>query len=242
MSTEGAITSVSVERESQDEMGSFPGWANLWTVSVPPYPLQTERGIGRLLNVADIHTDVANKAFTVHGHRYDAPFIPAASARVTYAFDVPTVVGELEVIQHMNGISVIEGFVGDSLDAMTSIGTAASQRGDVTGGEPFSEGEHSIFAFTNRRPALFFRFMILKTRLADGYAAYRAFPRKPSDARIEPAAVAVVAQPPARREINWVIAVSIANLTVLLGVVIVLWRGRNQRHRTERDHAPVERT
>jgi len=69
----GAITSVSVTPESQDQSGSYPASAKLWTVAAPPYPLATETGIGRLLNTSGLDADIASLAFTLHGHAYEEP-------------------------------------------------------------------------------------------------------------------------------------------------------------------------
>lgn len=128
------------------------GPAGVWTAWVPPYPLATDSGIGRLLDRTNLATDLSRQTFTLHSHLYQEPFVPMPFAMVTYGFDVPTVVGGLEVVQHMNGISQIEGFVGDTPEAMRSIGLAFSQRGDVSGGSAFDEGEHSVSPSRMRHP------------------------------------------------------------------------------------------
>lgn len=147
----------------------------IWSVSTPPYPLTTNSGIGYIINSSNALQPLID--FTIHDHVYVSEFIPdPARAVVTFYFDEPTVVKSLRVIQHINGITKIEGYVGDSLDAMTSIYSVFSNRGDITGASRFTEGEASVFTFTNSRPARYFQFIVRKTSLDGGYAIYRAFP------------------------------------------------------------------
>lgn len=223
-----AINFVSVVGESQDPQGSHVAQAGVWTAWVPPYPLATDSGVGRLIDRTNLATDLQRQTFTLHSHLYEQPFVPVPFAMVTYGFDVPTAVGGLEVVQHMNGISQIEGFTGDAPEAMRSIGLAFSQRGDVSGGSAFDEGEHSVFNFTNAPPARFFRFAIRKTRLADGYGIYRAYPRKPNGWLIEPVERAAPVPPLLPAGMFWLLGISAACLLVLLAIVLLLWLGRRR--------------
>ncbi len=77
-----------------------------------------------------------------------------------------------QILQHQNGVSAIEGFVGDSPDDLTSIGTTFTNRGDVSGGSQFGEWERSTFTFPkplDTRTKLF-KMVIRRTPLAWGYA------------------------------------------------------------------------
>lgn len=222
-----AINFLSVAGESQDAQGSHVADAGVWTAWVPPYPLATDSGIGRLLDRTNLAADLRRQTFTLHSHVYQQPHVPVPYAMVTYGFDAPTVVGGLEVVQHMNGISQVEGFAGDTPETMRSIGLAFSQRGDVSGGSAFDEGEHSVFAFSHAPPARYFRFIIRKTRLADGYGIYRAYPRKPDGWLIEPAMAPPVAAPrvlPAW--LAWLLGLSTFSLLALALVLGLFWFGR----------------
>ncbi len=80
------------------------------------------------------------------------------------------------MVEHANGISAIEGFVGDSADALTSIGTVFSNRGDIMGGSRFAEFDRVVFAFdpARLRKGTVFRYIVRKTSLPNGYAMYRS--------------------------------------------------------------------
>lgn len=106
-------------------------------------------------------------------------------ARVTYYFDRPVTVAEIEMLVHQNGITQIEGFVGDSPDEMTSIGKAM-----VVGAarnQPFADerGAH-VFQFEPSlvQPGRLFRFVVKETVQPDRYANYQAFPRTVDHERI----------------------------------------------------------
>lgn len=181
---QAAIIGISKPVDSNDG-ASRPVFDGVWSVSTPPHPLATNSGIGYIINstyVLDEALDV-----TVHDHQYESPFIPDTNrAVITYFFDQPAVVKSVRVIQHGNGVTKLEGFVGNSVDAMTSIGSVFGDRGDITGSYVFTEGEASVFTFTNSQPALYFRFIIRKTSLGYGYALYRAFLRDATDTVIPP--------------------------------------------------------
>lgn len=69
--------------------------------------------------------------------------------------------------------------------------------------------------------------MIRKTRLGDGYGIYRAYPRKPDGWLIEPAQRAV-AKPMLPTGIFWLLGLCAAGFLVLIGIVLLLWLGRNR--------------
>jgi hypothetical protein len=98
---------------------------------------------------------------------------------ITYRFNRGVTVAEVLLIQHRNGISKIEGFVGSDEDHLQSIGTASSSLGDSSPStfNFFLDGYHDLFKFQNPREGKVFRLLITKTSLNNGYALYRAYPR-----------------------------------------------------------------
>ncbi|HEX9047549.1 MAG TPA: hypothetical protein VF988_11025, partial [Verrucomicrobiae bacterium] len=167
--TRQQITGISIPTNSMDAT-CYPLNDGAWTVQVPPYPL-TNFGIGHLIDPAPIVVG----AFTLHDHVYTDSYVPDPTrAVVTYTFTNPVVVQDVDVIEHANGITRIEGFVGDSEDALVSIGAVFGPAGDTT--TPFSEGQAYTFHFTNNTAGKVFRFVIRKTVINNGYALYRAYP------------------------------------------------------------------
>ena len=114
------IQSVSVPVGSMDAT-SHPLDDNAWTVSAPPFPFDVQKGIGVLVNPLYLP---GSDNFALHDHQYLEAHVPDPTrAVVTFVFDQPVAVKRLELIQHANGITQIEGFVGDSVESLTSIGT-----------------------------------------------------------------------------------------------------------------------
>jgi len=174
------IVSVSIPVGSMDG-GCYPLDDGVWSVSAPPYPLATDDGIGFILNPT-----VAGK-FSLHDHHYVASHVPDPNrAVVTYEFDGPAAVDQIEVRQHGNGITRIEGFVGDSLGSLTSVGSIFGPKGDVTGSGVFVEHQEYVFDFDNAQQGKFFQMVIRKTSLSNGYASYQVFPRDSDGVRFDP--------------------------------------------------------
>jgi hypothetical protein len=157
-----SIIGISVPEGSQETGGP-------WSVSVPPYPLSTE-GIGQIIT--------PGLGFALHMHVYIDDYVPDPSlAVVTYLFDVPTIVTGLEIIQHANGITRIEGYYGNSLDSLTSLGSVFGSCGDITGYAVMTEGQSDSFDFGNTTYAgTYFQFVVRKTPEAGGFANYNAYP------------------------------------------------------------------
>jgi hypothetical protein len=183
LSLQAGIISVSVPKESQD-FNNNDGYAardDIWTATAPPFPLNTDLGIGHLLNTspailaADI--DPLTRLGVLHSHKYDAPYVPVSSAVVSFTFDAPTVVDQLELIQHFDGITRVEGFVGNELNSLLSIGNIFGPDGEVHGSAHFTAGQSYLFDFNNSIAGTIFQFRITQTSLVDGYALHRAFPR-----------------------------------------------------------------
>ncbi|MBL9175005.1 MAG: thrombospondin type 3 repeat-containing protein, partial [Verrucomicrobiales bacterium] len=179
------VIRVSVPEDSSDA-ASHALIDEVWSVSAPPFPFVAESGIGYLISTT-YPTQLA-----IHDHQYVAPNVPdPARAVITYVFDEPVTVDQVEVMQHGNGITQFEGLVGNSLASLTSIGTVIGSHGDVTGTAVFTEGESDIFDFNNTTPGRVFRLVITKTSLEDGYASYRIFPRDAQGERFVGAATII---------------------------------------------------
>lgn len=89
------------------------------------------------------------------------------------------------MIVHKNGISRIEGFAGDDLEHLASIGEAIVA--GAARGRPFAEEKSAhVFSFdpATLRSGKFFRFVVRETALSNGYAIYQAFPRLADKSRV----------------------------------------------------------
>lgn len=190
----GQIVGVSIPVNSMDS-SCFPLNDDLWSVSAPPYPLDTTLGIGAL-----IHPDwFWQGAFSLHDHYYLSSNVPdPARAVVTYEFDTAVVVDQIEVLQHNNGITRMECFVGDDLASMTSIGSIFGPSGDVTGSGVFAEGASYVFDFNNVMDGRFLQLIVRKTSNPAGWASYQIYPRDAAGVRFaaavpEPATLSLLA-------------------------------------------------
>jgi MYXO-CTERM domain-containing protein len=108
---------------------------------------------------------------------------------VTYHFSSPATVDQLELIQHANGITQVEGFVGSTLGSLTSIGSVFGPAGDITGDAVLAEGSSHVFDFNNTTAGTIFQFIVRKTSLDSGWANYRAFPQDAAGNRFGTTAV-----------------------------------------------------
>ena len=205
--TEAAvIVGVSIPVGSQSDL-CRPKIDGVWSVRVPPRPLNVTRGIGHLINPDESFAPMVVESFLFHEHDFKgqprvmlAPHTPnPARAVVTYTFDSPAIVDQLEIVQHTNGITKVEGFVGDSVDSLTSIGSVFGPDGDVTGESRFAELQSYVFDFDNEMAGKIFQFVIRKCSGSTGYSAYRAFPRNADGVRY--AAIANNAAVPTSRHI-----------------------------------------
>ena len=177
-----AIVGISVPADSFDSP-SLPGNDNAWSVAAPPFPFNDALGIGWLINPQEPEL---YSLMSMIDHKYvdsDHNIPDPSRSVVTFKFDHPVVVGQLELIQHQNGITQIEGLVGDSLDALTSVGTVFGLRGDITGPSQFTEGYNDLFTFNNTLAGTVFQMQIRKTSFGAGWANYRTYPRSPSGDR-----------------------------------------------------------
>ncbi|MFZ4508206.1 MAG: PEP-CTERM sorting domain-containing protein [Fimbriimonas sp.] len=165
------ITSLSIPVDSMDEHC----WARntgIWSVAGNPIPTQT--GISWLVDPSTDYSELS-----LHDHQgldYVIPHVPDPSRHVvTFTFDTPVRVTGIDVVQHTNGISRIEGFAGDSLGSLNSVGNVFGSRGDVEGHSVFAETEWNSFYFAAPQYGTIFQYVIRKTSREDGYANYRTF-------------------------------------------------------------------
>jgi len=188
---QAAVIEVSIPVGSQNPL-CRPSYDNVWTVSVPPFPFSAA-GIGIIVKpVFESYND--NNDFALHQNDtiqpsplYSAPNVPdPAWAVVTYKFDRPQIVSGVEVIQHQNGVTMLEGLVGNSTNSMASIGSVFGPSGDVTSGPVVpNEGDSQVFNFGNTSVAgTIFQFIVRKTIATNGFAIHRAFPLDANGARI----------------------------------------------------------
>lgn len=176
------IESVSIPVGSMDAT-SHPADTNVWSVRVPAYPLDVRTGIGVLVNPFFFPS---GELFVLHDHQYLEPHVPDPDrAVVTFRFDQPVTVRRVEIVQHTNGITQVEGLAGDSLESLSSIGAVFGPAGDVTGAEQFAEGERQTFQFEGELPGRVFQLVVRKTSLSDGWASYRIYPVDAAGNRIQ---------------------------------------------------------
>jgi hypothetical protein len=157
---------------------SWPVRENWWKAE---FPIQnpSQIGIGHIIEPPGFSlAQLIGQPFAMHDHQYAASNTPAPErARVTYTFDKPAEIVELQLIQHTNGITAIEGFVGPTKENLKSMGVAWSSRGDVKGLGIFPEASPDTFKFPRPGTGTVFQFVIRQTSLGNGYALYRAYPR-----------------------------------------------------------------
>ena len=125
--------------------------------------------------------------YVLHRNGYQDHTPEPSAATVTYNFNQPVTVAELELLVHLNGISRVEGYAGDAPDELVSIGEASTS--EAGRGKPFPQELASVaFAFAPEkcRQGTIFRFIVRETVKVDGYANYQAYPRTKDHQRISP--------------------------------------------------------
>lgn len=179
-----SIIEISIPENSQFST-SHPAADNVWSVNAFSSALDITSGIGFLINptLASPPSTNAND-FVLHDNNTYSGNTPNPNLHtVTLRFDEEVVVDQFEIIQHVNGITKIEGFVGNSLESMTSIGIASSPG-------PLSEYGLQVFDFNNNTAGSFFQFIVRESANPNAYAIYRAFPGDTNGVRFSPAAEA----------------------------------------------------
>lgn len=147
--------------------------------ATPTSPLDNESGIGWIINPNyTVYTGFdRQREFCLHIDSYSgrpgylSPYHPDPTmAVVTYEFDEPTIVNEVEIYQHQYGVSEIQGYIGDSLGSLTLIEPVFSSAGNKG-----PENDSTLFEFNNSQPGLFFQLVVSKTDLDYAFGLNRAF-------------------------------------------------------------------
>jgi hypothetical protein len=157
--------------------------SGIWAVSTtPPTPLDVNSGVGNLVNPTDPASFNAS-TFVLH-NATSAPML------VTYEWDSAVTVSSILMKEHGNGITEIEGFVGNDLGSMSSVGIIAGALGDVS----FSEGQSNLFTINSPISGKYFQWRITDTTAANtSYALYRAIPNATAAAVPEPSGFVISA-------------------------------------------------
>ncbi len=165
-----SIVGISIPVNSMDAY-CHPKDENVWSSN----PLNITSGIGYLINPTLTYN---YSDFSLHDHVYTSSYIPDPTrAIVTYEFDQAVVVSSLRIVQHTNGVTKIEGFAGNALNSMVSLGSVFGPSGDVIGSSVLPEYGVQVFNFNNTTiSGKYFQFIVRKTSLDWGWALYRATP------------------------------------------------------------------
>jgi hypothetical protein len=102
----------------------------------------------------------------------------AEQASITYHFDRSVTVSEMQLQVAADGVTAIEGFVGDSLKKLVSIGVVQSK--NAARDKPYhADHQEEMFQFdpTQTRPGHIFRFVVRETVQPNRYTNFAAIPR-----------------------------------------------------------------
>ena len=178
----GEIVEISVPVNSQSAT-SRPAYNNVWLVRTPPQTLQTSLGIGlianpRVIGGANTYDFALHMDFLSVQPSYVGPYVPnPAFAVVTFEFDKKTTVKAVEIVQHANGVTRIEGFAGRSAQHLQSLGAVFGPAGDVLDAPIGAEASSQIFDFGNVTVSeKVFQLVVRKTNGVNAFALYRAYP------------------------------------------------------------------
>jgi hypothetical protein len=180
-----SVISISIPGNSQNPL-CRPSYDNNWSVTVSQFSVNTNAGIGIIMNPEWISSD-NNQDFALHPNNeiqpsplYAAPNVPdPKTAAITYTFDRPEIISGVEIVQHVNGITEVEGFLGNSTNALVSIGAVFGPSGNITDGAWVvpSDGTAQVFNFDNTRVSgTVLRVIIRKTSHPSAFATHRIYP------------------------------------------------------------------
>ena len=181
------ITGISFPANESGRFGS---------VTAPPYPLDVSSSGTNPGFIINPNPPAVVGGFALHSHDYLSANIPNPAINVvTFTFDSPVVVDQLQVIQHANGVTRIEGFVGNSLGSLVSMGNIFGPAGDLLGESAFIDGTTNptpyVFDFNNAISGTIYQFVVTKTSSAGGWATYRMFPADALGVQFGPALTAI---------------------------------------------------
>jgi hypothetical protein len=184
-SATASVISVSIPSNSQNPL-CRPSYDNVWNVTAPPFPIGAFPGIGIIINPTWTSRD-DNQDFALHQNDdiqpsplYMAPNVPdPRTATVTYTFDHAEVITGVEIVQHENGITQVEGFLGNSTNTLVSLGAVFGPSGDIVDGTWVvpSDGMPQVFHFDNAcASGTVLQITIRKTSHPTAFATHRIFP------------------------------------------------------------------
>lgn len=99
-----------------------------------------------------------------------------AYSTVTFKFDSAVVLTGLTVIQHENGVTLLENMGGESLNSLASNGQSLGTLGDIVGYSAIPNGYVDHFTFGPGAPGIFQTITVLKTNAPIAFASYRWYP------------------------------------------------------------------
>jgi len=182
-----AIIGVSIPVGSQNPL-CRPSYDNIWSITNLPFPPASQAGIGIIVSPTSFSYD-DNQDFALHQNDaiqpsplYIASNVPdPATVTVTYTFDRPETISGVEIIQHANGITKVEGFLGNSTNSLVSLGSVFGPSGDITSGTNGTfvapDGTSQVFNFGNTNlSGTVFQLVIRKTSYPTAFATHRIYP------------------------------------------------------------------
>jgi len=137
-------------------------------------PVDVTVGAANLINPAPFGE------FVMHDHQYVSPNVPDPSrAQATFVFGTAATVTSVTIVEHVNGVTVIECFVGNDVDSLTSVGVyTGSMGGDqFSGGSYFNDGDVNVFTIPSAAATAgtVFRVRVYRTSHPAGYSVFRMF-------------------------------------------------------------------
>ena len=147
---DASITEISIPTNSQDGACS-PVNDSVWAVTAPPYPFRNDLGIGWLVNPDSSTTH----GFTLHDHVYLSNNVPdPVRQTVTYRFDSPTTVADLEVWKGLRVTTPGRWYRSGtcSVHPATSRGAGTFRKASPTSSRLPMPSRASIFVLSSRRP------------------------------------------------------------------------------------------
>lgn len=195
------VVGVSIPQNSMN-LWCWPLIHQVWSVYAPPgSALPDTSGIGFLVNQS---YPLNFEEYSLHDNGTYGNQTPDPNrAVITWEFSTPQAIDQVEVVQHSNGVTQLEAFVGDDLNNLASVGEVSSPQ--------VSEFQSSIFDFNNALAGRYLRVIIRRTWHVSAYASYRMFPRNAAGQRI-PAQTG--------NSYNVVVANGVDHTAVIDGVVI----------------------
>jgi len=173
--TQSSASIVEITIAAHSQANSRPPIDNVFDNKAVNGVFNENLGIGIIINPIFIPANVQSD-FALHQNGY--LFAPSAysnyvpnplTSDVMYRFDHPTIVSGVEVVEHYNGVTGIGGSLGNSPQALVSLGS-------VLGPSSMVDGTIVTFDFGNTtRSGTYFQLSIDRTLLSYAFALHRAY-------------------------------------------------------------------